>query len=103
MFVNSDTQVQKVISEIRDRAGLSKRIVFVSGNFNVIHPGHLRLLTFAAECGDFLVVGVTGNHSNGAIVPEELRLEGIRAISFVDYSFTIYSVVAVVEEHNELP
>jgi len=35
-----------------------QRLVFVSGNFNVIHPGHLRILRFANECGDCLVVGV---------------------------------------------
>jgi rfaE bifunctional protein kinase chain/domain len=36
----------------------NKRVVFVSGNFNIIHPGHLRLLYFAADQGDFLIVGV---------------------------------------------
>ena len=44
---------------IRVLAGGAKRIVFVSGNFNIVHPGHLRLLKFAAEAGDFLVVGVS--------------------------------------------
>jgi len=79
----------KVANEIRQLAGVRKRIVFVSGNFNTVHPGHLRLLSFAAECGDFLVVGVSSNNAFGALVPEELRLEGIRAISFVDYAFIL--------------
>ena len=34
------------------------KTVFVSGNFNIIHPGHSRLLYFAAAQGDFLIVGV---------------------------------------------
>ena len=34
--------------------------VFVSGHFNVLHPGHLRLLRFAKESGDHLIVA----HSN---------------------------------------
>jgi len=28
------------------------KTVFVSGSFNVLHPGHLRLFRFAKECGD---------------------------------------------------
>jgi rfaE bifunctional protein kinase chain/domain len=82
-------QNPEIIAEIKKRAGLKKRIVFVSGNFNAIHPGHFRLLRFAAECGDYLVVGVTDNNANGVLVPEELRLEGVRSISYVDFSFTM--------------
>jgi rfaE bifunctional protein kinase chain/domain len=83
------SQNQQIVAEIQNRAGVGKRIVFVSGNFNTVHPGHLRLLRFAAECGDFLVVGVADNHAVGALVTEELRLDGIRAISFVDYAFIL--------------
>ena len=49
----------KIVSQIHKASKENKRVVFVSGNFNVIHPGHLRILNFAAECGDFLVVGNT--------------------------------------------
>lgn len=66
-----------------------KKIVFVSGNFNIIHPGHLRLLRFAKECGDYLVVGVLDNQSAGALIDEKFRLEGIQAIALVDYSFIL--------------
>ncbi len=54
----SETDFQQVLDEIRLRAQPGAQIVFVSGNFNVLHPGHLRLLRFAKECGDFLVAGV---------------------------------------------
>jgi len=36
----------------------NKKVVFVSGVFNVLHPGHLRLLDFASNLGDFLIVGI---------------------------------------------
>lgn len=77
------------ISEIKARAGADARIVFVAGNFNTVHPGHLRLLKFASECGDFLVVGVAGDHVPGAVLPAQLRFDGITAISFVDYAFVM--------------
>lgn len=62
-----------------------KRITFVSGNFNVVHPGHFRLLNFAAECGDFLVVGVNDDLFPGTLVPQRMRVEGVKSISCVDF------------------
>jgi rfaE bifunctional protein kinase chain/domain len=80
---------EQVLSELRGQLGSGKRVVFVSGNFNVVHPGHVRLLQFAADCGDFLAVGVLDETSPGAAVPVEMRLEGVRAISLVDYAFVL--------------
>ena len=67
------------------------KLVFVSGSFNVIHPGHQRLLRFAKECGDRLIVGVYSDKMAGlaAHISEELRLEGVRANSWVDEAFLI--------------
>lgn len=84
-----DDEVATILSEIADRKGNSERVVFVSGNFNVIHPGHLRLLNFAADCGDVLVVGVTRDDTPGVLVPESLRLAGVRAINGVDYALLL--------------
>ena len=62
-----------------------EKTVFVAGNFNVLHPGHLRLLRFASECGEKLIVGVFSDRiSGGAYVPEELRLEGVKSNSWVN-------------------
>jgi rfaE bifunctional protein kinase chain/domain len=67
------------------------RTVFVSGNFNVLHPGHLRLLRFAKEYGDRLIVAVQSDRiaANGAHVPEQYRLEMVKANSWVDEAFLI--------------
>jgi rfaE bifunctional protein kinase chain/domain len=72
------------IRGIRTRAGQTGRIAFVSGNFNVIHPGHLRLMKFAKEVGDFLVVGINPDSATGVTVPVALRLEGARSIAMID-------------------
>lgn len=32
--------------------------VFVNGTFDVLHPGHVALLSYARSLGDFLLVGV---------------------------------------------
>ena len=79
----------EVVAAISKSSRGAGRVVFVSGNFNIVHPGHLRLLNFAAECGDFLVVGVTEDGVPGAVIPEQLRLEAVRAISVVDHAFIL--------------
>jgi len=67
----------------------ANKIVFVSGNFNIVHPGHLRLLNFAAECGDFLVVGIIEDGASDAVVPEQLRLESVQSISVVNHALIL--------------
>ena len=65
--------------------------VFVSGRFNVLHPGHVRLLKFARETGDKLIVGVEADSlcAQDVLVPESLRLEGVRSCSYVDDAFLL--------------
>lgn len=89
LLISEPDALLPVIKEIRARCPTSRRVVFVSGNFNIVHPGHLRLLNFAAECGDFLVVGVQADSFKSALLPEQLRLEAVRAIGIVDYGFVL--------------
>jgi rfaE bifunctional protein kinase chain/domain len=81
-----DATVNQIRAVIPDR---SARVVLVTGNFNVLHPGHLRLFNFAAECGDYLVVGINPDTTTGVIVPEHLRLESLQGISVVDCAFVM--------------
>ena len=63
----------------------NKKVSFISGNFNVIHPGHLRLLKFAKEISDILVIFINpDNHSNTKIFRKD-RMESMHALSLVDY------------------
>lgn len=80
-------------------AGGDPSIVFVSGNFNVIHPGHQRLIQFAADCGDVLVVGINPDSTKGVMFAQHLRVEGIKELSSVDYVLPIQTdLVRVLEE-----
>ena len=49
--------------------------VFVYGDFNILHPGHLRLLKFAKESGDYLIVGINSDEINTKGVSQDIRLE----------------------------
>ena len=78
-----------VVATILEKARGAYKVVFVSGNFNVVHPGHLRLLNFAKDCGDFLVVGLFEDGNSKIHVPEHLRLEAVQSISLVNYAFIL--------------
>ncbi len=68
-----------------------KNLILVSGHFNVMHPGHIRLLRFAKECGNKLIVAVESDRIAGsaAYVAEGLRLEGVQSNSIIDEAFLI--------------
>lgn len=70
---------------------MTEKTVLVSGNFNVLHPGHQRLLRFAKECGTRLIVAVNSDRiaGNAAHIPETLRLEGVQSNSWVNEAFIV--------------
>jgi D-glycero-beta-D-manno-heptose 1-phosphate adenylyltransferase len=39
------------------------RVVFTNGVFDLLHPGHVDVLTRARRCGDALVVGLNSDAS----------------------------------------
>ena len=65
------------------------RNILVCGNFNILHPGHIRLLKFARDCGDYLSVAVMADSVMAVVsrVPESQRLELIKLLDFVDEAF----------------
>lgn len=78
--------MQASVDKIMGSVGPKKRIAFVSGNFNVLHPGHLRLLRFAADLADTVVVGLNPDGMSGVTVPGPVRLEGVKALSLVGHA-----------------
>lgn len=75
------------LKRLRERYA-DKRIALVTGNFNVLHPGHIRLLKFARSLADVLVVAILPD-AQGAYVPQELRLAAMRSLDMVTQSFII--------------
>ncbi|MBU1106966.1 MAG: adenylyltransferase/cytidyltransferase family protein, partial [Candidatus Riflebacteria bacterium] len=86
--INLHPESMQAIERIKI-AAKGKRIAFVSGNFNVIHPGHFRLFRFAKEYGDFLVAGVLDSKSPNSYVDENLRYEGVKSVSSIDFSLIL--------------
>ena len=62
------------------------KTALVTGNFNILHLGHIRLLQFAKKCAETLIVAVNSDSMAGQEVqiPEELRMETVKSIGCVD-------------------
>jgi len=68
------------------------KTVLISGNFNLLHAGHIRLFLFAKELASNLIVAVSSDELAGknAYLPENFRLEAISSLPYINKSF-IYS------------
>ena len=79
------------LAEMRRRWRAEGRVVVqCHGCFDIVHPGHLRYLRFAKDQGDILIVSVTSDEAVGKgpdrpYIGEDLRLENLAAIEYVDY------------------
>jgi D-glycero-beta-D-manno-heptose 1-phosphate adenylyltransferase len=84
---------QEELVQIVGRAGRgSRRIVFTNGCFDLLHPGHIRLLEEARSFGDVLVVGLNSDSSvrgvkgeSRPLIPESERAEILAALAAVDF------------------
>jgi FAD synthetase len=66
------------------------RKVVATGTFDILHPGHLYYLTESRRLGDELYVIVARDinvkHKPSPIIPEDQRLQMIRALKPVDHA-----------------
>jgi rfaE bifunctional protein nucleotidyltransferase chain/domain len=68
-----------------------RRVVFTNGCFDLLHPGHIKLLEAARSMGDALVAGMNNDDSvralKGAgrpVIPEQERAEILASFECVD-------------------
>jgi len=102
---------QEVVSNrILNKTDLQKRlniwriqchkIVFTNGCFDLIHAGHIHLLTKAADLGDKLVVGLNSDESVKKLKGEERPINNELTRSQVLASFSYVSAVNVFSEET---
>lgn len=67
-----------------------KKIIMCHGNFDVVHPGHVRHLIYAKSKADILLVSITADKFitkgvNRPYVPENIRALNLAAFEMVDF------------------
>ncbi|HPD18584.1 MAG TPA: D-glycero-beta-D-manno-heptose 1-phosphate adenylyltransferase, partial [Candidatus Goldiibacteriota bacterium] len=88
---------KKLINEVKKFKKAGKKIVFTNGCFDIVHAGHVKLLSDAKKMGDILVLGLNSDSSvrrlkgkNRPIVPQNERAEIMSALSSVDIVTVFY-------------
>ncbi len=83
----------KTREQLREAIGprpREKTVIMCHGTFDLVHPGHIRHLMYAAEHADLLIASLTSDaHINKAnfrpFVPQDLRAMNLAALECVDY------------------
>jgi len=101
----------KTLSELREVLGprpRKKKIIMCHGTFDIVHPGHIRHLTYAAEKADILVASLTcDDHivkdNIRPFVPEDLRAINLAALEMVDYVIIDRNATPIENLHHLQP
>ncbi len=100
-------QLEQLCVVRRDWRRRGLRVVFTNGCFDLLHGGHIHLLTYARQQGDILVVAVNEDDSirrlkgeGRPIFPLEERIEILAALESVDavISFSDETPLRLIEE-----
>ncbi len=85
----SNKNLENTISALRQ---FGKKIVFTNGCFDILHPGHLKLLKEAKSFGDILIVGINSDSSvrilkgeGRPVVNQQDRLVILACLKIVDF------------------
>jgi D-beta-D-heptose 7-phosphate kinase/D-beta-D-heptose 1-phosphate adenosyltransferase len=97
-ILNSD----QLKHQVRRWKLLGKKIVFTNGCFDILHKGHMEILSQAAASGDMLVVGVNSDQSVKHLKGEgrPVNDESFRALMLA--SLTIVDAVVIFDEPTPL-
>ena len=83
---------EELISRVAGARAARRCIVFTNGCYDLLHPGHTRLLETSRELGDILILALNSDRSvrenKGAgrpIINEDERAEVAAALAAVDY------------------
>jgi D-beta-D-heptose 7-phosphate kinase/D-beta-D-heptose 1-phosphate adenosyltransferase len=86
----------QLLAEVHRRRLAGQTVVFTNGCFDLLHPGHVRLLREASNLGDFVVVGLNSDASvrrlkgpARPVNPADARAEVISALEAV-HAVTVF-------------
>ena len=80
----------KTLKRLLGRRPRKEKVILCHGNFDVVHPGHVRHLTYAKSKADKLIVSITADKfiQKGIyrpFVPQNIRAMNLAAFEMVNY------------------
>jgi len=98
VFARKVVSWERLADALRQARRSGARIVFTNGCFDILHPGHVKLLEFCRAQGDIVVIGLNSDESvrrlkgeDRPVLDQNERAHCLAALEMVDY-------VAVFEE-----
>ena len=86
---------ERISKEIRDLRSGNKIIVFTNGCFDLLHQGHINLISTSSTFGDVLVVGLNSDESVKRLKGDKRPIQNIKerknaliATGYVDKVYT---------------
>jgi D-beta-D-heptose 7-phosphate kinase/D-beta-D-heptose 1-phosphate adenosyltransferase len=83
------SDLQKIVKNLKRQ---NNAIVFTNGCFDILHPGHIKVIKTAKNKGQILIVAINSDKSiklikdsGRPILSQKARVELISAIEYVDY------------------
>jgi len=83
--------VSALAAELKENAA-GKKTVFTNGCFDIIHPGHIYILSEASKHGDILIVGLNSDSSvkrlkgtGRPVMDQSARAQILSALEMVDF------------------
>ena len=81
---------QEALKKALGKKPRKKKVILCHGNFDVVHPGHVRHLIYAKSKADILIVSITADKfiqkgTYRPFVPENLRALNLAAFEMVDF------------------
>jgi len=84
------------------RATLTGRVVFTNGVFDLLHPGHVDLLTAARAEGDVLIVGLNSDDSVRRLKGPSRPVRGEAERAYVMAALEAVDAVVIFEQDTPL-
>jgi len=89
-------ELEKAAQKARALKGRGKKLVTINGSFEILHAGHIFILSEAKKQGDCLFVGVNSDRSikegkgeSRPVLSEKERVALVASLVYVDYALIV--------------
>ncbi len=94
--------VEELKSQLNRWTLIGKKIVFTNGVFDILHQGHIQILSEAATYADILIVGVNADSSVKRLKGNDRPVNGENSRAIILSALVMVDAVIIFEEDTPL-